>query len=223
MRDGKEILRRLSALDFREDEYASLVASRSSNPFETLVATVISQNTNDKNTMRAMENLKGRLGYLTPEKIIELSDEELEELIRPAGLHKQKARYLKLIAERLSGGVLEEILSLETEEARNRLLEIPGIGPKTADVLLSFMGRETVGVDRHIARVSSRLGISDGSYEGTRRALMDIFDKKDYLRAHLLLIKLGREYCRPRNPRCGECPLRDICDFSHSLKPGDSY
>ncbi len=222
MRYGEEVLRRLSDLEFKEDEYASLVASRSSNPFETLVATVISQNTNDKNTMRAMENLKRRLGDLTPEKIVRLSDRELEDLIRPAGLYKQKAKYLKAISERLSGGALEEILSLETEEARNKLLEIPGIGPKTADVLLSFMGKETVGVDRHIARVSSRLGISDGSYEGTRRALMNIFDKKDYLRAHLLLIKLGREYCRPRNPRCGECPLRDLCDFSHSLKPGDS-
>ncbi len=215
-------MRRLSYLELKEDEYASLVASRSSNPFETLVATVISQNTNDRNTIRAMENLKGRLGDLTPEKIIMLSDRELEELIKPAGLYRRKAKYLKAISQRLSGGALEEILSLETEEARSRLLEIPGIGPKTADVLLSLMGKETVAVDRHIARVSSRLGISDGSYDRTRRALMNIFDKKDYLRVHLLLIKLGRLYCRPRNPRCGKCPLRDLCNFSHSLKPGDS-
>lgn len=223
MRIGDEIIRRLSErFDLREDEYASLLSFKTGNPFEALVITVISQNTNDRNTLRVLRDLRERLGEVTPESILELGMEELEALIRPAGLQRQKARYLKRIAEELRGNSLQEVLKEEDpEEARRKLISIPGIGPKTADVLLSMMGRGSIAVDRHVARVSLRLGLSDREdYESIRRALMRIFDEKDYLKAHLLLIKLGRTICRPRNPRCGECPLNDICAFSHSLKPG---
>lgn len=225
MSKGDEILRRLSErFDLREEEYASLASSKSGNPFEVIIATVISQNTNDKNTMRVMMGLRERFGSLNPEKLLEIPIEDLEEILRPAGLYKQKAKYLKRISEELRGGRLTEILrESNTEEIRRKLMGIPGIGPKTADVLLSLLGRETIAVDRHIARVSLRLGIAkDKNYESIRESLMKIFDKNDYFRAHLLLIKLGRTYCRPRNPKCSDCPLRDICDYSHLLKPGDS-
>lgn len=225
MRKGDEILRRLSEeFDLREEEYASLLSSRSGNPFEVLVITVISQNTNDRNTLRVLRRMRERLGVITPESLLEIPIEELEDLIRPAGLYRQKARYLKGIARELGGVALQEILREEdAEKLRSALIRIPGIGPKTADVLLTMLGRRSIAVDRHIARVSLRLGISKRrDYESIRRSLMEIFDEKDYLKAHLLLIKLGRVYCRPRNPRCRECPLMDICEFSHSLKPGDS-
>ncbi|MEM0268673.1 MAG: endonuclease III [Candidatus Korarchaeum sp.] len=221
---GKEILRRLSEeFDIRDEEYASLLSLRTGNPFEVLVTTVISQNTNDRNTLRVLKRMRELLGEITPEKILEVQLEDLEDFIRPAGLYRQKARYLKEIASELRGGVLEEILREDPEEARRRLMRVPGIGPKTADVLLSVMGKRSIAVDRHIARVSLRLGISDKrDYEIIRKALMGMFDEKDYLKAHLLLIKLGRTYCRPRKPRCQECPLRDICPFSHSLKSRDT-
>ncbi len=223
MRRGDEILRRLMAeFDLRDEEYASLLSSRSGNPFEVLVATVISQNTNDRNTLRVLRRMRERLGVITPEGLLEIPLGELEDMIRPAGLYRQKAKYLRGIAEELSGGVLKEILEGDVEEVRSKLLSIRGIGPKTADVLLTMLGRGSIAVDRHIARVSLRLGISvKGDYESIRRSLMEIFDERDYLKAHLLLIKLGRVYCRPRNPRCGECPLRDIC--SHFLEPRNSY
>lgn len=224
MRKGDEILRRLSEeFDLRDEEYASLLSSRAGNAFEVLVATVISQNTNDRNTLKVLRRMRERFSSVTPERILETRVEELEDIIRPAGLYRQKAKYLREIASELRGGALKEILERDTEEARRRLISIPGIGPKTADVLLSVMGKRSIAVDRHIARVSLRLGIADkGDYESIRKALMDLFDERDYLRAHLLLIKLGRVYCRPRNPKCGECPLRDICAFSHPLKPRDA-
>lgn len=221
---GEEILRRLSEeFDIRDEEYASLLSFRTGNPFEVLVTTVISQNTNDRNTLRVLKRIRERLGTVTPEKILEIKLEDLEDIIRPAGLYRQKAKYLKEIASELSGGVLQEILKEDPEEARRRLMRVPGIGPKTADVLLSVMGKRSIAVDRHVARVSLRLGISNkGDYESIRRALMEFFDEKDYLKAHLLLIKLGRTSCRPGRPKCRECPLRDICAFSHPLKPGDA-
>lgn len=225
MRKGDDILRRLSSsFSLREEEYASLISAKSGNPFEIIVVTVISQNTNDRNTINVLRRFRERFDSLNPEDLLDLSDEELEEILRPAGLQKQKARYLRRIAEELRGGRLMEILEEgDAEEVRRKLMRIPGIGPKTADVLLSVLGRETIAVDRHVARVSQRLGIAKGrDYENIRKSLMNIFDKKDYLKAHLLLIKLGRTYCRPRNPKCDECPLRDICEYSHSLKPGDA-
>ncbi len=215
--DGKTILRRLEeALDFKEEEFVSLMASKSRNPFEVLVTTIVSQNTNDKNTAKAMRRLKEILGRIDPEGIDRISLRELEDALRPAGLYRQKARVIKRVAALLRGDRLERILEKDLEEARKELISLPGVGPKTADVLLSVTGRRpTIAVDRHITRVALRLGLSRrGDYEEIRRSLMELFDPDDYLKAHLLLIKLGRVYCRPRNPKCGECPLRDICEYA---------
>ncbi len=215
--DGKTILRRLEeALDFKEEEFVSLMASKSRNPFEVLVTTIVSQNTNDKNTAKAMRRLKEILGRIDPEGIERISLRELEDALRPAGLYRQKARVIKRVAALLRGDRLERILEKDLEEARRELISLPGVGPKTADVLLSVTGRRpTIAVDRHITRVALRLGLSRrGDYEEIRRSLMELFDPDDYLKAHLLLIKLGRVYCRPRNPKCGECPLRDICEYA---------
>ncbi len=218
MKLGKEILRRLQeGLEFREDEFASLVASKSGNPFEVLVATIISQNTNDKNTMKAMDRLKTLLGRIDPESIEKIPLKKLEEILKPAGLYRQKAKVIKEVAYLLKDGRLDRILRAEDlEEARKALMSLPGVGPKTADVVLNLTSsKPTIAVDRHIARVSLRLGLVESNdYNSVREALMSLFDPKDYLKTHLLLIKLGRIYCRPKNPKCDECPLRDLCEYA---------
>jgi len=218
--DGEEMLRRLEeALDFNEEEFVSLEASRSGNPFEVLIATIVSQNTSDRNTAKAMRRLRDALKRVDPESLERMRLEDLEEALRPAGLHRQKARIIKRVTHLLRGGRLEEILKEEPKVARSELISLPGIGPKTADVLLSITGAPTIAVDRHVARVARRLGIvKKGDYEEIRKALMGIFDPKDYLKAHLLLIKLGRVYCRPRKPRCDECPLRDLCEYAEGSR-----
>ena len=94
------------------------------------------------------------------------------------------------------------------------LMNIPGVGPKTADVVLLFAaGKPTVPVDTHVHRVSRRLGLAPlrGSYEGIRGALESLYSPKDYLAIHLLLISLGRWFCRARNPLHEPCPLRSLC------------
>ncbi len=218
MKLGKEILRRLQeTLEFRENEFVSLVANKSGNPFEVLVATIISQNTNDRNTIKAMNRLKTLLGRVDPEKIEELPLKKLEEILKPAGLYRQKAKVIKEAASFLKEGKLNRILRIENlEEARKELMSLPGVGPKTADVVLSLTSsKPTIAVDRHIARISLRLGlVKNDNYNDIRNALISLFCSEDYLKAHLLLIKLGRTYCRPKNPKCDKCPLRDLCEYA---------
>jgi len=137
--------------------------------------------------------------------------------IRVAGLQRQKARAIIALAmvvlERF-GGDLDSVLALETEEAREALMSLPGVGPKTADVVLLFSkGAATFPIDTHIARVSRRLGLvqKTAGYEQMRRELQSLFPPERYGQAHLLLIQLGRSYCRAAKPLHDACPVRDYC------------
>jgi len=190
--------------------------SSNRTPFETLVITVISQNTSDRNTARAFENLSKKF-MVTPENLLKVSVGEIEDALRVAGLYRNKARILKKLAEIVVekfGGSLESIFRLPLEEARKILLALPGVGPKTADVLLLFCAKKpTFPIDTHINRVSKRLGFVDGKagYEEIRQKLQNLFDAKDYFSAHILLILLGRRFCKARQPLCHECPINALC------------
>ncbi len=196
-----------------------------SNPFRTLILTVLSQNTNDKNTRRAFQNLSRTLP-ITPKSLAEADEGEIRRAIRVAGLYRNKSKVIKHLArsimERFNGD-LEGILKLPLGQARKTLLSLPGIGPKTADVLLLFCGNKpTIPVDTHVFRVSKRLGLSprDADYEGVRRSLQEIYRSNEYLTLHLLLISLGRVFCRSRRPLCGSCPLLDLCPSGSASKSG---
>ena len=121
--------------------------------------------------------------------------------------------FQKLLLEKF-GGSLEPILSLPLDEARKTLMELPGVGPKTADVVLLFSANQpTIPVDTHVNRVSKRLGLApaNGDYEAVRLSLQTLFEPKDYLDVHLLLIAHGRKYCKARQPHCLECPVNNYC------------
>lgn len=190
--------------------------SSTRNPFETLILTVLSQATADKNTARAFENLSGRFS-ITPEALAKASVEEIEKAIRVGGLYRNKSRVIKAISRVILeqfNSSLDFIHSLPFDEARKILLSIPGVGPKTADVVLLFSaGKPTIPIDTHVNRVSKRLGLAPpkASYEGVRRALEDLYPPEDYLPVHLLLISLGRKYCKARKPLCKLCPVNTLC------------
>jgi endonuclease-3 len=191
-------------------------ASSTRNPFQTLIITVLSQATADKNTARAFKNLSEKFS-ITPEALAKASLEEIEEAIRVGGLYRNKSRVIqaisRVILERFSGS-LEFIHSLPLEEARKILLSIPGVGPKTADVVLLFCaGKPTIPIDTHVNRVSKRLGLAppEASYEGVRQALEALYLPDNYLPVHLLFISLGRKYCRARKPLCKLCPVNLLC------------
>ena len=191
-------------------------ASSTRDPFETLITTVLSQATADKNTARAFENLSRRF-LITPEVLAKASVEEIENAIRVGGLYRNKSRVIKavsrVILEQFNGS-LDFVYSLPLEEARKVLLNISGVGPKTADVGLLFCaGKPTIPIDTHVSRVSKRLGLAPpkADYEGVQRALETLYSPEDYLPVHLLLISLGREYCKARKPLCKPCPVNTLC------------
>jgi len=191
-------------------------ASSARDPFQTLIITVLSQATADKNTARAFENLSERFS-ITPEALAEASTEEIERAIRIGGLYRNKSRVIKAISRMILekfNGSLNFIHSLPLEEARKILLSIPGVGPKTADVVLLFCaGKPTIPIDTHVNRVSKRLGLAPpkANYEETRQALEALYSPNDYLPVHLLLISLGRKYCKARKPLCKPCPVNTLC------------
>jgi endonuclease-3 len=186
------------------------------NAFETLVRTVISQNTTSRNTARAFENLSKRF-EITPESLSKANEVEVEEAIRVAGLHRNKGRVLRklscVILEEY-GGSLDFIFESSLEQAREKLLELPGVGPKTADVVLLFSAKKsTLPVDTHVDRVSKRLALVDvrADYEHVRKGLQLLFNRADYYAVHVLFILLGKRFCLARRPLCSECPVNEMC------------
>ncbi|MDK2870819.1 MAG: endonuclease [bacterium] len=194
-------------------------SSISSHPFEIAMATILSQNTSDMNAIKAFNCLKEKLvGEITPQRILSLSMEDLEMAISFSGLKKSKAKAIFSLARKVTelwDGDLTKVL--REEDPRKALMSIDGIGPKTADVILLHLGyNETFAIDRHIERVVKRFGLSNqkDSYEFVRLKLMSIFPPEERLRAHKLLILIGREFCRPHKPNCYPCPLRKGCKSS---------
>jgi endonuclease-3 len=184
--------------------------------FQTLIVTIISQNTADTNTQRAFENLSKQF-EVTPKALAEAETSRLEACLHVAGLYKAKAKTIQTISKIVVesfGGSLEPVLSLPLDEARRTLLGLPGVGPKTADVVLLFSANQpTVPVDTHVNRVARRLGLAPkyGGYEVIRLSIQSLFQPKDYLTVHLLLIAQGRKYCKARKPRCHRCPVNNYC------------
>ena len=188
----------------------------SRQPFQTLIRTVLSQATADKNTHRAFGNLSTRFP-ITPKALAKADAREIEKAIMVAGLYRNKSEVIKnlsrIILEDFNGS-MDFIYSMPFEEARKILIHIPGVGPKTTDVVLLFCAdKPTIPIDTHVNRVSKRLRLvpPNASYEMTRQALQSLYTPKDYLSVHLLLISLGRKYCRARKPLCNPCPLNKLC------------
>jgi len=190
------------------------------DPFETLILTIISQNTADKNTAKAFENLLKRF-KITPEVLANAETKHIQECLKVAGLYRNKAKTIKQLSRIVLGkfhGDLKPILSLPLEEARKTLLRLPGVGPKTADVVLLFCSEKpTIPVDTHVNRVSKRLDLApaNGDYETVRKSLQLIYNPVDYLAVHLLLISLGRKHCKARKPLCEQCPVNVLCPSKH--------
>jgi len=216
---GEEVFERLRR-SLRPDwrDYVVLVADRlDGNPFAVLAAIILSQNTSDKNSIRAYMRLRSEIG-VRPDDILEADEGKLEDAIRPAGLPRQKARALREAARVvLESGGEEWLASAPPEEIRERLIAVPGIGPKTIDVFLSFYRKYTgvFAVDTHAARIARRWGLvgEKAGYRQISRALLEFFGGERAEEAHRLLIALGRTFCRAKNPRCRECPLRDVCPW----------
>jgi endonuclease-3 len=189
-----------------------------SDPIATLVSTILSQNTNDVNRDRAFDQLVEK--YPTWEKVRDAPPDLLVEVIRPAGLGPTKGpriqEALRRIAEERGELTLAFLAEMPADEARQWLLSIPGVGPKTAAIVMLFaMGIPAFPVDTHVHRVTRRLGlIPDSTSREKAHDLLEIMVPPDlFYDFHLNLIFHGRAVCQSRTPRCDQCKLRDECEY----------
>ncbi len=175
-----------------------------------VVRTILSQQTSGNLVERAYRNLVARhpdFGSLARADVADIA-----RCIRVAGLYRRKAEKLKEVAG--AADELESALSLPVEEARKALLALPGIGEKTADILLLFYANKPrFPVDTHIKRITKRLGLTPcRSYEGISSVYERLLDSpRDLKSLHLNMIRFGREICKARMPDCHLCFLSDLC------------
>ena len=186
------------------------------NPLDLLIATILSQNTNDNNSYKAFQNLKSR--YKSWEEILSVKRAEIENVIRVAGLAKQKSEAIKnLITELNKRGSLSMnfVKDLDDNSAIAQLTEFKGVGVKTASCVLLFaLDRNVCPVDTHVHRTVNRIGIvSEKTPDKTFLELNKDFPDGIAHSFHTNLIRLGREICKPANPSCGVCPLIKICGY----------
>ncbi len=207
-------------------EYPEEYTPSSRSPFDSLIRTILSQNTTGSNTSTAYNQLAEQIG-IDPFSISKASDDEIKEAIKPAGMYNQRTKNLKAISNQIIekyGGDIGKIFNLPFNEARDRLMELPGVGPKTADVALMFsVNSRVVPVDRHIERIAKRLEIvpQNANYDVIRTAFEDAATPDRFRELHLSLVRFGREICTARNPKHGECVLRNICPYPDKIQESE--
>ncbi len=193
-----------------EEEYGAEEQGEtgSGDPFRTLIGCVLSHRTRDANTARAAEALFNVV--TSPEDIISLEPDELRTLIRCSGFYNQKARNITAICQDLVNNHDSTV-----PHDRENLMSLRGVGPKTADIVLSHAYNvPAIAVDVHVARVARRLGFADlkAGPEKVKLALEQLVPSERYRSIDNGFVTHGKKYCRKTNPRCGECPLRGVCE-----------
>ena len=188
-------------------------------PVDELILTVLSQNTNDRNRDVAYMRLRER--FPSWEAVRRAPEDEVEEAIRPGGISRIKAHRIQAILEDLDGDDLEWLAEAPLATGRDRLVELPGIGRKTAACVLLFSyGIPDVPVDRHVFRVGGRLGLwaERSKLEDAHDLLTSLAaDGDDAYEIHTNLLRHGRRICTARAPLCEECPLLDLCPYGQAL------
>jgi len=198
-------------------------AKKLPNPIDALIATILSQNTNDKNSYQAYRNLKKK--YKSWEELSDASRKEIESVISVAGLGQQKSASIKSFLSTLkkkNGKLnLQYIKKMNDEEILIELTSIKGIGVKTASCVLLFsLDRNICPVDTHVHRTLNRIRLvrtktPDKTFEQIKDHLPDGIAHQ----FHTNLIKLGREICKSAKPFCSVCPMLKVCEFeSKSLE-----
>ena len=182
-------------------------ALKFSSPYELLVAVVLSAQCTDNRVNKVTEVLFEN--YNTPQKMLTLSQDQLEKYIFSCGLYKTKAEHILS----LSRDLLDKFNG-QVPNTLKELQSLAGVGRKTANVVYSvaFNGN-AIAVDTHVFRVANRIGLVKADTPlKTETGLMKILDESDWSRAHHYLIYLGRSFCKAGKPDCKNCPIKDLCD-----------
>lgn len=178
-----------------------------SNPFELTIAVLLSAQCTDETVNKVTVDLFNK--YKKPEDYLAVSIEELEQDIRRIGLFRNKAKNIQQLCR-----IILEKYAGEIPESHEQLVELPGVGRKTANVVVSTaFGVPAIAVDTHVERVSKRLAIAnwkDSVFE-VEKKLMKLVPKEEWTVTHHRLIFFGRYHCKAQNPQCDICPLLPVC------------
>ena len=191
-----------------KEEYPDAkIALFHSNPFELLIATILSAQCTDARVNEVTKKLFGK--YRTPQDYMRISQEELEKDIYSTGFYRNKAKNIKKLSE-----ILVNEFDSKVPDNMDDLVTLPGVARKTANVVLSvaFRKNEGIAVDTHVKRVSARLGLTGNKDpDKIEKDLMLQVEKSNWGIFTLLLIKHGRKICHARKPSCSECVLNKLC------------
>jgi len=188
-----------------------------SDPLDMLIAAMLSQNTTDKTSYRAFQNLK--TDFKNWDDVMNSSPAKIKKAIKVCGLTNQKSKSIQQLLRQLNAKYkklnIDFVKEMKDEDIYNELIQYAGVGVKTISCVLAFsLGRDVFPVDTHVHRLSNRLGLvntkaPDKTFEGLKDAIPK---GKKYL-FHNLLIFFGRKICRAKNPLCNKCLLYDLCEF----------
>ena len=178
------------------------------NTYTLLVAVVLSAQATDKGVNKATGPLFKKVD--TPQKMLKLGEAGLKHYIKTIGLYNGKAKNIIALSQ-----ILVDEYDGEAPANRDDLVKLPGVGRKTANVVLNIaFGHETMAVDTHIFRVGNRTGLAPGkNVEEVEKKLEQVVPKEFRRHAHHWLILHGRYICKARTPLCGQCPVYDVCEF----------
>lgn len=197
------------------------------NTLDTLIGTILSQNTTDKNSGKAFEQLKD--AYPTYEEVLAAPVDDVIDVIRVAGLGNQKGPRIQRSLEKIQAERgeldLEFLGEMAADDARDWLTSIKGIGLKTASIVICFgFNGPAFPVDTHVNRVSQRIGFTpDGTTPDKAHYIMEeIVPPADYFAFHIQLIQHGRAVCKARSPKCESCPIAHLCDYNAAQNAGES-
>jgi len=188
------------------------------DPFEVIVGAILVQNTSWTNVERALDRLRAA-NLLDPAAMSALPQEALEEVVRPSGQYRQKAKKLRAFLALVEAhGSLDDLLALDPPVLRQELLATWGIGPETADAIIAYAQRKPAFViDAYTIRLFERLGLGPGgrSYDTWQRYFVSHLpeDRELWARYHALIVLHNKHLCLKTRPRCGECALRPRCTF----------
>jgi endonuclease-3 len=207
-----------------EREYGQRVWDGPRDPMDVLLATLLSQNTSDRNSHRAFSNLKAL--FPSWERLMEADPSEIADSIRIGGLADLKAKRIKAILgeiKRREGEIsLDFLANWDVEDAMEYLTSLEGVGPKTAACVLCFaFGKPAFPVDTHILRISKRIGLI-GSRDGPEKAqriLQEAIPPEIVYQLHMNMIAHGRRICKARKPACEICPLSYMCSYGKAHTP----
>lgn len=203
--DWREIVETMERIGKKRN--APVYRKNFNDSFVVLVSAILSTRTRDEQTHKAVERLFSVVK--NPQDLLELSEDKIDELIKPVGFHRVKAKNLKKLAE-----ILVKDYGGRVPDKLEDLLRLPGVGRKVANLVLAHMGKPAIAVDTHVHRIANRLGVvKTENPEETEKELKKIVPKELWSRLNKAFVGFGQTVCKPLKPLCNECPFKSFCEY----------